>query len=75
MQWQPKETAPKDGTKFLAFTSFGEVEIGSWFEMYTDKYDEVDGGLYVKRREKFADGWDCNYFDWWMPLPAPPSEA
>lgn len=61
-EWQPIETAPKDGTRFLA----------------AEEWDIREGWLFVVakvRNGKFVVAWDnCDEIDptHWMPLPAPP---
>lgn len=63
-QWQPIETAPKDGTKFLAYPVFGkpcEVHIVWW-----EKLVRVSGW-----RAMFG-VWSPREPTHWMPLPAPP---
>jgi len=72
LTWQPIETAPTDGTKFLVYTIHGDFEIGEHYALTHDLYDPVDGDLYRKRTEEFAKGWNCNNFKWWMPLPEAP---
>lgn len=63
-EWQPIETAPKDGKEFLAMAHFyGAVVV------YFDYLDE-----------KFSCGFDdSGFFDTltlthWMPLPPPPTK-
>jgi hypothetical protein len=70
--WQPIETAPKDGTKILVYTVHGEIELTFWFTVETDRYDDVGDGLYRKREETVAEGWNGNFPTHWMPLPTPP---
>jgi hypothetical protein len=62
--WSPRDTAPKDGTHFLAFTPGGGAWDASVWELWWD-------GKFV------GDSYDCCYiaaktFTHWMPLPDPP---
>lgn len=65
-QWQPIETAPKDGTSFLACNS----KVIDWYQVvfYDDENPSAAWAV--------ADG--PNYhqamFTHWMPLPDPPPE-
>jgi hypothetical protein len=78
--WQSIETAPKDGTWFLAARKgegFEEYEIGAYDPLLFDRYEEVEGGLYRKLQER---GYEWRGFNnmhrmtHWMPLPPPPSD-
>lgn len=76
-EWQPIETAPRDGTKIIVFTIHGDIEIS---EYYTRSYDEYefalateDGPLY-RAVAKVMEGWNSNVFEYWMPLPQPPKD-
>lgn len=70
MEWQPIETAPKDGTAFLAIEAFSRV----------DEEDNLHpGDCEVVKWSKTADGWiafgvKLGSFEptHWMPLPPPP---
>jgi Protein of unknown function (DUF551) len=76
VEWQPIETAPKDGSAILLYSpKHGTVE-GGW--------DQVDGGghpengpsiyWWASRYVVFEDGpYDAPTH--WMPLPAPPDHA
>lgn len=59
-EWQPIDTAPKDGTELLLW--LGELVVGT-FVTGSDDYD-------------MATGWWSNgervHPSHWMPLPAPP---
>ena len=67
MDWQPIETAPRDGTRFLVWWEKDKyASIVWWLKGYgaftngaTDRCDTPVG---------FAPSW----FTHWMPLPAPP---
>ena len=59
-QWQPIETAPKDGTMVLVFTN-GHMDVTSWPENW--------GGKWPSAYMAYAEGLEPTH---WMPLPAPP---
>ena len=60
MEWQPIETAPRDGTHILVFNApFGEVwQVSRRADQWVCVDDEVLG--------------DDNQVTHWMPLPEPP---
>lgn len=64
MSWQPIETAPKDGTRFLVCREPGDsdLEIVEWAT------HRPEGGWY-------NGDWtyELDSFTHWMPLPDPPS--
>jgi hypothetical protein len=71
LEWQPIETAPKDGTYLLLNTRYSEIVIG-WFgkDLNIENYN---GWLYGD-----GDGYSTGYYynpinpTHWMPLPKPP---
>lgn len=69
MTWQPAETAPRDGTKFLARDENGDVEIGEYFWLYHDKYELQENGLYTKKKVCHHEGFSCNHFVEWHAIP------
>ncbi len=64
MEWRSMETAPRDGTEFLAMGMFGP-EIA--------RYNRVKGHFttHLSTPEPVRD----DYLSCWMPLPAPPEGA
>ena len=60
-EWQPIETAPRDGTEILLWED-GYI-LGSWVEEY-GYFADPDGHLWKNRQPTH-----------WMPLPAPPQGA
>lgn len=60
-EWQPIETAPKDGTEFLAIHNFGEGD-GTYWVLYW-----ADG-----RMECVSSGDNIDFCTHWRPLPAAP---
>ena len=74
-EWQPIETAPKDGTKILVFCRHGECEISEWYECWKTNYVLVEGTEYFEKHETlYQEGWNSNGFTHWMPLPEPPEQ-
>lgn len=71
-EWQPIETAPRDGTKILVFTIHGDIELTEYYEQWHDEYEPVENDLFRKVRKKAYEGWNSNAFEYWMPLPEPP---
>ena len=74
MDWQPIETAPKDGTLILVCVRRGIVCNGKttwWNEVVPAAYSKVDGNL-----RPYAPNWsgEIRYgVTQWMPLPEAPA--
>ena len=71
-EWQPIETAPKDGTPILIYGSNGRGVK----QMTTALWDR-DSEELGKWKLCVADGWECEEFlkrepTHWQSLPAPP---
>ena len=63
MNWQPIETAPRDGTEILVIESAGGCYVANWQSLdgWVWAYDNMDGPT-------------CTNPTHWMPLPEPPKE-
>lgn len=76
--WQPIETAPKDGSWFLicrACDGESSYEVGSYLPLTHPGYEKVEGGLYRKVETVLYEWTGFNnphLATHWMPLPAPP---
>ncbi len=57
--WQPINTAPKDGTYVLVYGRHEGVRIGKWETLFDDWEAPYEGGLLEPTH--------------WMPLPDPPT--
>lgn len=68
--WQPIETAPKDGTEILLYFRFGHIENGSFVK------DRLGYGQWnTFYRTHCSSRWETPYEpSHWMPLPTPPKE-
>lgn len=67
--WQPIETAPKDGTNFLAAIEVQNNKTGDlWWEQHVICVDE-DGDIPVDIER----GWSFADYTHWMPLPKAPT--
>lgn len=77
--WQPIDTAPKDGTRFLAYSSTsGKLFVCRWEERplkgghWTVYLDGEDGWIYHLGKDP---QWlVVKPVTHWMPLPEPPNE-
>ena len=70
MEWQPIETAPKDGTSCLVVAGDGNVGEASWCG--------PDGWWWINTHlEHWADSIDFRHGEptHWMPLPDPPKTS
>ena len=70
MEWQPIETAPKDGTHILGFgsgawTPNGCAETFSGVDYFGNPY-----WVLCIRNDAESDYWEPTH---WMPIPAPPT--
>ena len=78
LQWQPIESAPKDGTHILA-ARFDPFSAGfGWFNGEHVHYQDVVHYWSKKGEEGFyaSNGPDVPlHFTHWMPLPNPPKEV
>ncbi len=77
-QWQPIETAPRDGSMFLCWVTAercGETDEG---QQYAQDVSQADFGWWVpgENRDYFDCGCgqiaDRQHISHWMPLPPPP---
>lgn len=61
MNWQPIETAPKDGTEILLISRKGRIANGVWVTANSN------AGFW---------GWPYIFVEpaYWMPLPPPPKD-
>jgi len=68
-EWMPIETAPKDGTEFLAYDSVAKkCDVAVWGEIWQD-FDAVQSdGEYSPAEDEFQG----ERITHWMPLPEPP---
>lgn len=78
MEWQPIETAPKDGSKFIGLLSNGLILKTHW-QAYNVYMPRSGGGHYVSGKRY---DWSCETDDaliggdmiGWIPIPALPTE-
>lgn len=66
MEWQPIETAPKDGTHILVVNNEGEMDVMVWSD------ESSAGGDW---RDPYDIGGGMAGIAHWMPLPEPPHSA
>lgn len=82
MEWQPIETAPKDGTVILFWSTRDGVCIGRWCEQKYKRWEAVDETTQRLAGVDDYSDWSANNGEsvgmWskgathWMPLPEPP---
>jgi len=65
-EWQPIETAPRDGTKLLGYEGDGRINT-MWFE---SQYVWVSPGAWISDYNR-SDTYEHQPTHW-MPLPEPP---
>jgi hypothetical protein len=69
-EWQPIETAPRDGTSVLLFD--GEIHEGFWDEVDFNEFSGTPVMSWNYGNLSWID--DTNFWPThWMPLPSPPS--
>lgn len=80
--WQPIETAPKDGTRFLSICAtdddpYRSIEITEWYVLPCTHFELIEGDLYRKVEDKPMEGWNGNTHraTHWMPLPELPEPS
>lgn len=80
-EWQPIETAPKDGTRIILAQN-GGVEVGSWHAEDSGYYETISSTAserkqrWVQTSDGYWTGLDEIYDPThWMPLPSPPDHT
>lgn len=81
MEWQPIETAPRDGTTVLVYVP-GESLFPTAARYDTPERFEADYGDrdYMEEGWRWSLGYPCDFHEevlqptHWMPLPPPPGE-
>lgn len=72
-EWQPIETAPKDGTPILVFGKPQKhPNLESWYDgsaIFTAEWDAIDESFCILGGDWLGPFIDPSH---WMPLPAPP---
>lgn len=63
--WQPIETAPKDGTVIILYNRRGIVAAGAWLNIDGFPWEFFDGTTETN-------GWGAVSVTHWQPLPEPP---
>ena len=67
MEWQPIETAPKDGRWLIVFAEGATVpEVAKWGKI------KGETGWCDPDIDEFQPVWNVTH---WMPLPAPPTQG
>lgn len=78
-EWQPIETAPRDGSWFVIYIPHGgdgSFEVGCFEPLMHEVYVPAEKDLYRKERQSIFDWTGFNNMHaatHWMPLPEPPS--
>ena len=79
-EWQPIETAPKDGTRILiarAGEDSDDIEITEWCSLEDFDWEHIEGEMWRKKPLPPREFWNGNGYraTHWMPLPEPPVSA
>jgi len=73
MEWQPIETAPKDGTPHVRGMWTYDLMTGKAIEWMSDAgYEDEDGDWVLS--DACLSGWRAEDYTHWIPLPKPPSQ-
>ena len=71
MEWQPIETAPKDGTRVLIYDGVA-IKSGMFVQWFHYFLQEKQEGWGTNWDNEFQAPDEVMYPTHWMPLPAPP---
>lgn len=69
-EWQKIETAPTDGTEFLAAVEVHDQQGNWWWERNVISIDDETGDVPTSDPH----GWTLEDYSHWMPLPEPPND-
>ena len=68
-EWKTIESAPRDGTEFIATVRVFSNSAFSHHDMHIVAVDDETGEL----ANHYEQGWRLDDYEFWRPLPAPPT--
>lgn len=81
MEWQPIETAPKDGTDVFIWEQYSQTPVVASYTNYTNRWGQTIGRWSACSEHYDVDGDAClkdrlcqYLITHWMPLPKPPAD-
>ena len=69
MEWQPIETAPKDGTVIELLGENGKIDIGEWHE-WSEHFDKTANGIGEDVTGEFSTEYGEGPHTHWRTLPS-----
>ena len=73
-QWQPIETAPRDGQPICVGVEVNRLSASSYWHMWVVFWSHDDDAFVDFCDDSCPGGWEGTDYSHWTPLPPPPVE-
>ena len=70
MEWQPIQTAPKDGSRLLMLRVPPSIPYPGYQSVVIGRFDDVKGNFKIEAIGQTSRNFREEFFDGWMPLPS-----